>query len=278
MLNQSLQLVQKQRLSLIQKQTMQMILGQVQLLRHPAPQWAIKGLDGIKHAHEFLQKKNLRGILVGSLLQSLWSRMFSEPCHYSNQHKDVDVIVLDDVPIHDGSWEGIDWWWPVTKIISYSDRHVIERKNVPVLCLENRNGCVFSFRIGNRNDLLLGLPQAGLYIPNSLFYAAMRVQEARSIVDYQYGGTNVEIENMDKVLTAIERKAMKDAGSNVNNLLVRAMGKEYLKYILHSRYQSGAFIAPVIEEFPDIGMLKRLVNFECLAAAPSQQDIRDALA
>ena len=77
-----------------------------QQLKHPEYPNMVKGLKGMQTAHDILQGREASGILIGGLSEAVWNQRRKEEKLY--QHKDVDVLVLDDVSVENFEG-GIDW-------------------------------------------------------------------------------------------------------------------------------------------------------------------------
>ena len=81
-----LELQQSQRLSLLQRQELQTLLQLQQSLKHPELPEARRGLEGLKTAHQILQKRRLTGILIGGCAEAMWARRKEETLE---THKDI---------------------------------------------------------------------------------------------------------------------------------------------------------------------------------------------
>ena len=102
-------LEQRHYLSHAQKLGLKQLLLLEQKLKHPEYPNAARGLCGMQIAHQILQEREAPGVLIGGLSEAVWSQRRKEEDLY--KHKDVDVMVLDDVDI--GKFEGgVDWWLP----------------------------------------------------------------------------------------------------------------------------------------------------------------------
>lgn len=105
--------------SLVQTQTkshrlstdMRHALKLVQLLKSPTFPNALRGLEGFKSADEILKERGGVGVLIGGCLSSVWR---SRGWKKLNEHKDVDVLVLEDYEFElESDFEGgVDWWLP----------------------------------------------------------------------------------------------------------------------------------------------------------------------
>src|SRR3989344_2154018 len=84
---------QRQVLSQSQKFALKQLLELRLELRHPDLPSVIRGLEGIRVAHQILQKRDSIGILIGGLSEAVWNQR-RKP-EDLEKHKDVDVAVLD---------------------------------------------------------------------------------------------------------------------------------------------------------------------------------------
>ncbi|MEK6862006.1 MAG: hypothetical protein AABY07_08635, partial [Nanoarchaeota archaeon] len=121
-MNQSLRLGLRHDLRLNHDQKLQLknLLLLEQRLRHPGYPETVRGLDGLKVAHEILGKSEATGILIGGLAEKVWNR--NTKAEDLDKHKDVDVMVLDDHFYQDKDFEGgVDWWTPKEAELEITD-------------------------------------------------------------------------------------------------------------------------------------------------------------
>ncbi len=96
--------------SVAQKLGLKQLLLLESKLKHPGyiPS-PVKGLEGMQTAHQILQEREAAGVLIGGLAEAVWNQRRKEEDLY--KHKDVDVLVLDDIDINK-FYGGVDWWLP----------------------------------------------------------------------------------------------------------------------------------------------------------------------
>jgi hypothetical protein len=74
----------------------------------PSP---IKGIEGIQAAHETLQAHGLVGYLIGGVAEEMQLGKSSITVESLSFHKDVDVLIPEDVKWPEKIWQyRIDWW------------------------------------------------------------------------------------------------------------------------------------------------------------------------
>lgn len=212
-------LEQRVRLNLNQKLGLKHLLLLEQKLRHPDIPNVLKGLEGMKVAHQILQTRGAVGVLIGGLSEAVWDQRRKPEDLLT--HKDVDVAVLDDdFELTEKFEGGIDWWMPKTgKVRMVSDISIVE--GVEKKWYENGNGLVLSFGINKNFEL-----KPGLYIPDPYWIEDMRVFEVDARVDY--GRISVEIDE-----DVFQRFRM-EIRKRVKSCLPRFIREEFEGYILTS--------------------------------------------
>jgi hypothetical protein len=170
-----------QKASMSQKLELKQLLELSQNLRHPTFPNPVKGIDGLKLAHEILQSRDASGILIGGLSERIWSRK-TRPGDLL-EHKDVDVLVLNsDFELENKFEGGIDWWLPRTGKITHSparpDAHQIT-ETYSTNWWVNGFDSILRFKIECDKNAL----KPGLHILDPRFVLEMRQVEAESCVD-----------------------------------------------------------------------------------------------
>lgn len=108
-LRPSLSMNVEPRLTLEARQQLKLLLTCQERLKDPEFPNAVKGLEGMVDADKILKDKNAIGILIGGLSVDSWRKTNREKLR---NHKDVDVMVLNQ-EIDFGKFEGgVDWWLP----------------------------------------------------------------------------------------------------------------------------------------------------------------------
>ncbi len=212
-------LEQRQYLSQAQKLGLKQLFLLEQKLKHPEYPSAVKGLEGMQTAHQILQEKKASGVLIGGLSEAVWNQRRKKEDLY--KHKDVDVLVLDEVDV--GKFEGgIDWWLSERgKITLRSDYGSFE--NVDKQWYANGNGVILSFGAIKYNPL-----QPGLYIPDSEWIISMRVSEAVANIDRR-----VDLEFDSDVF----EKFRAYIGRRVRKRLPKFISEAFKGYILSPHYE-----------------------------------------
>lgn len=166
-LEQSLELEQNQELGL------KALISISQRQIKPKIPKAKRGKEGMQVADAILKERESTGILIGSLVESIWTRK-----RKLDDHKDVDVMVTSDHFYIDENFKGgVDWWIPSEESLrinipgGYMD-------NIPVKWWSNGHWIALNFGIIPVNEL-----EPGLHIPNYDWYITMRTFEALSQVD-----------------------------------------------------------------------------------------------
>lgn len=195
-----------------------------QKLRHPEYSGAVRGLEGMKAAHEILQERGASGVLIGGLAEAVWNRRRKQ--EDLSTHKDVDVAVLDDdFELSEVFEGGVDWWTPQygTITIQYETS---KAEGVQKTWYENGKGVVLSFGITRENYL-----EPGLYIPDCEWLVDMRKFEAKANVD-----TNrVDVKFDDPVFNKFGDRVRKRLGKSIPKFIRDA----FEGYILSERYEQG---------------------------------------
>ncbi|MFA6536902.1 MAG: hypothetical protein WCT18_00710 [Patescibacteria group bacterium] len=227
---------QRQVLTHAQKLQLKQLLLLEQKLKHAEFPYPVKGLEGMLIAHEVLQERGAVGVLIGGLAEAVWNQR-RKPQDLEN-HKDVDVAVLDDHFQLDGKFErGVDWWIPQSgKITLRYEASVVE--GVQKRWFVNGNGVVLSFGINKNMEL-----KAGLYIPDSEWVVDMREYEAQSNV--AFGRVSVEFD--DDVFEKFRDKVKERVKTNLPKFVREA----FSGYLLSSQYEEdwNTCNAVVLEEF-----------------------------
>jgi len=169
-----------------------------QKLREPGPPYSAKGLVGLRESDELLRQRDAKGILIGGIAEAVWN-LRRKPDQLS-QHKDVDVMVLDEYFKLTKDFEkGIDWWVPETgRITIRSDVTDYERDKT---WWANGNGVVLGFGIEQRHNL-----KPGLYIPSHEWIINMREYEVNANIDYKRINIEIDDEAFDDFRSKLKRK------------------------------------------------------------------------
>ena len=232
-----------------QKQELRLKLKQLirlkQELKLEEPPNPIRGLAGMQKAHNILQKKKARGVLIGGLSESVWSLRRKE--HHLEEHKDVDVLVLDDVSIE---WfeGGIDWWLPRRKRLTIKSEFIGEIEGVEKQFYTNGHGAILHFGV----QLKRSLPP-GLYIPDSEWVVAMRLAEVTAMIDY--GRVAVEFDE------DVSEKFREHIRKRVKTRLPRFIREAFKGYILSPHYEPEMDMVYAIEiELFDLRTLRAILS------------------
>lgn len=239
-------LEQRHYLSHAQKLGLKQLLKLELKLKHPEYPNAVRGLEGMQTAHQILQEREASGVLIGGLSEAVWNQRRKEGDLYN--HKDVDVMVLDDVDV--GKFEGgVDWWLPEQgKITLKSDYGRVE--GVDKQWYANGNGAVLSFGAKKQNQLA-----PGLYIPDSEWVIDMREAEAEANIDY--GRVDVEFDG------DVFEKFRAHIGKRVKTRLPKFIAEAFRGYVLSPHYEtdSSKTYAVELERF-DLQTLRGINGLE----------------
>lgn len=146
---------QKQALKAKQSQRQELALRLNLRLESPPPFEAVKGLEGVILADKILKEKKEVGILIGGLARKLWERTKNEK---DFEKKDVDVLVLPNenkkCSINYGN--GIDWWLPESKKISF-EKEGVSIKDMEFNYFKNLNNVILYFNATVKEKMKHGL-------------------------------------------------------------------------------------------------------------------------
>lgn len=198
-----LSLRQENRLTLDveQKHALKYMLQLMLELRHEDLPEMVKGFDGMQVADEVLKQKQARGVLIGGLSEAIWNQRRRVADLY--EHKDVDVLVLDEGFVLDHAFQGgIDWWLREKERIDYSTYYGSSNRDVNFY--RNANDVVLSFDLRFFNEDL----DPGLYILSQSHVVRMRLCEVLSRIDY--GVVNIDIDS--DTIEAYKQRVAKKMG------------------------------------------------------------------
>jgi hypothetical protein len=209
---------------------------------------ALKGYEGMQKAHEILMQKNAQGLLIGGLAKSVWNQRKSK--EELEQHKDVDVVILNTHSVLEEPFEGgIDWWLPktATLTIQYEGSTVHGMRKT---WYQNENGIILSFGI-----LATPIHRPGLYIPSPTWITDMKVCEAIANIDT----TNIDIDIDSDVIERFRGKISRKIGKRVPKYIT----EKFKDHILEPFYQDNDKIYPEysIEEF-DLETLRAIQSYK----------------
>ena len=210
-----------------------------QKLIHPEYPNMLKGLEGMKIADKILKERNARGVLIGGLSGAIWNQR--RTADELIAHKDVDVAVLDNhFELNKPFENGIDWWLPQTKEISFKSE--FSEKKLNQTWYENSAEVVLSFGMKINMNYEKNL-SSGLYIPNSDWVIKMKLYEALAHVDYEA----VDVEIDEDVFEKFELEKRKTIKTKVPKFI----SKEFGENILSDEHQKNYPIRNIIllEEF-----------------------------
>ena len=239
-------LEQRPYLSHAQKLGLNQLLLLEQKLKHPEYPNAVKGLEGMQTAHKILQEREASGVLIGGLSEAVWNQRRKEEDLY--KHKDVDVLVLDDVELEKFGG-GVDWWLPKRGKITLKSSYG-SSKGVDKQWYVNGNGVVLSFGAQKHDQL-----PPGLYIPDSEWVIDMKEAEAEANIDYG----RVDVEFDDKVF----EKFRAHIGKRVKTRLPKFIRDAFQGYVLSPHYESdGGKVYAVGLEKLDLETLRGIHRLE----------------
>ena len=191
-------LEQRQRLTQTQRLSLKQLLLLTQTLKDPEYPNAAKGLEGMQTAHKILQERNAVGILIGGLAEAVWNQQRTP--EELEQHKDVDVAVLDEkFELKQNLEAGIDWWLPHTK--RFKIRHLLNYMEGDKTWYENGNGAILSFGIAKNYAL-----KPGLNIPNPEWIIKMRQYEAQAHIDTSIVKAEIDEDVLEKFSEKMKEK------------------------------------------------------------------------
>ena len=228
-------LEQRHYLRLVQKLALKQLLLLELKLKHPEYPNAAKGLEGMQTAHEILQEKEASGVLIGGLSEAVWNKRRKEEDLY--KHKDVDVMVLDDIDV-DKFEGGVDWWLPEQGKITIKSDNGISIRGFDKQWYANGNGAVLSFGAKKQNQLA-----PGLYIPDSEWVISMREAEAEANIDYDRVDVEFDEDVFEKFRSHIAKR--------VKTRLAKFVAEAFKGYVLSPHYEtdSGKTYAVELERF-----------------------------
>lgn len=152
-------------------------------LSHPEFPNPLRGIEGIKSAHDYLKEEGISGFLIGGLAESVLSNVSVD---YLDRHKDVDVLVED--PRHDYLSQGhffntfgggIDWWSTKT---GYMTNKRGDYSNGE--WYQNANGVVLPYSIYSERDNKL---EPGLYVLPPKFVIFMKAMNNILLIKEEMG-------------------------------------------------------------------------------------------
>ena len=158
--------VQRQRLNQSQKLQLEQLQTISDSLKHEEFPNARKGLEGIFKAAEVLSYNRGTGILIGGLLNTIYNSNTIE--EDLMKHKDVDILLLNDIYKPKKFEEGIDWWVPTEKKIDIVGEYS-KILGAKTKFWKNGNDIILSYGLRSMNLLV-----PGLYLPNLETVAEMK--------------------------------------------------------------------------------------------------------
>ncbi|MBT4334369.1 hypothetical protein HOD61_00965 [archaeon] len=207
-----MELRQEMKYRLDQSQKLQ--LGQLQKisdsLTHEEFPNAKKGLEGIFAAAEVLNENRACGVLIGGLLKTIYDPITSEKDLM--KHKDVDVLLLDNLYTPKEKFEhGIDWWVPTEKKIDIVGEYskVLGAKTK---FWKNGNDIILSYGLKSMNILT-----PGLYIPTIDSIVEMREAETYANIGrgFEYDA-NVDSEFKESIENSLDSEIPYFIYNNLN--------------------------------------------------------------
>ncbi|TSC78723.1 MAG: hypothetical protein G01um101429_679 [Parcubacteria group bacterium Gr01-1014_29] len=211
---------QRQQLNLEQKECLKQLLAVRLELHHPENPEMIRGLEGIKTSHEILKERNGVGVLIGGLAEAVWHR--DRKLKELDQHKDTDILLVNDIELEKDFEGGIDWWRRRTEQVETKSN--ISRYTGPQTWWENGNGVALSFGVRKVYDL-----EPGLYIPGHEWVIRMREAEALSRID--------EAVHRSAFDTIVLNKFERSMRKSVQRTLMKELRDSMQGYILDPRYE-----------------------------------------
>lgn len=144
-------------------------------LQSPVPPCVVRGIEGLEVADALLKERHATGILIGGLAETVWKKEVTQEDLF--EHKDVDVLVLnEDFVLREKFEDGIDWWLPKKdRLLRRSDFGIV---HLNASWWENGNSIVLSF-YAQTNEIL----PSGLFIPRPSWIVEMRWEEAIANLD-----------------------------------------------------------------------------------------------
>lgn len=220
------------RLSHAQKLGLKQLLLVEQRLKHPTYPNTVKGLEGIQTAHEILTAKEYSGVLIGGLAEAVWNQRRKPEELYD--HKDVDVMVLEEEADMEKFEGGVDWWLKKKgKITLKSEYGDVEHTDEE--WYENGNGVVLSFRAKTQTQL-----PPGLYIPDCEWVIDMRKTEAESNIDYG----RVDVQFDDEVFKSFENHIKKRVKTRLPKFIRELFEGRILSYTYEDDYRKVNAVVP----------------------------------
>lgn len=212
----------RQGLNHSQKLELKQLIMLSQELKHPAIPETRRGMKGMIKAHALLQKRGACGVLIGGLVEKIWNRRRKKS--HLEEHKDVDVLVLDGHFALKKKFEGgIDWWLPeMRRRILRSDAATGWGNEERIFV--NGNGIMLNFSAEKFFDLA-----PGLYIPRPHWVIDMRVFETEAKIDHE----RVKVEFEGDVYEGFCRKI----GERMGDCIPKFILDSFRGFILSERYE-----------------------------------------
>jgi hypothetical protein len=213
------------------------------ILKHPDIPEALKGVEGIKRAHEILQEKGERGILIGGLALSIWDSKKS--LEDLSNHKDVDILLtrIKDYPEEESEKrvkeyfknfvDGIDWWVP---------QEFVSKDKPFQRWLENGHRIILPYTI-ETGQRFYG--PAGLYLPGPKFSIMMKQFSSyeciKKEVDTFFNGlANLKYWDRDDIKKKFFDELQKNIqGEEFNEKIIPKLVEELDDYILEDSGSDG---------------------------------------
>ncbi|MFH1400351.1 MAG: hypothetical protein ABIH41_02430 [Nanoarchaeota archaeon] len=205
------------------KQSLQVkqLLLSLQLQRHDPIPGAVKGLEGLLVAQDKCVEMGVRGVLVGGLAKEAWNPRAT----YADfsAHKDVDVMVLDDVCLPRQFYAGVDWWIPAQRSIEL--RGPSSTVSMHARYFINGGGVVLPYEAEHiAADLA-----PGLYILSATQISHLMIAEA--LQRHESDAVEIADEVVDALARRIERRIREPpAGLIKTHFLDRVLDSQYSEH------------------------------------------------
>ncbi|MBS3142752.1 hypothetical protein J4464_05190 [Candidatus Woesearchaeota archaeon] len=220
---------QTTRLRHIQKRQLRQLLELRQYLVEPSFPNPVRGLEGMLVADTTLKERDAAGLLIGGLSWAVWNPKRTEG--ELAAHKDVDVLVLDDLPLAEKFERGVDWWLPYSEAVTVHGRYTI-MENVRLRYWQNGNGVILRYGIKQGFDL-----PPGLYIPGPENVLGMLMNETVSMQDSE----RVEV---DEEVASVLRGRF---GHNLRKTIAPFVRDKFKPYVIARRYDEPAIVKAAVE-------------------------------
>lgn len=137
--------------------------------KNQAPPNALRGLEGMLFADRFLKERDVIGLLIGSLALESYNSTATE--ENLSSYKDVDVLVINHLPLKQDFEGGIDWWIPDTG------------KDTAIRNFKNGNEVVLRYSV--LRDTRHPPKKPGLYITSRKMILDMKEYEAIPLEEHE---------------------------------------------------------------------------------------------